>query len=130
MKNTCVVDANVILRYLLADQPDHFRKANQFMGQVKTGEIGVFIPEGVILECVYVLLKFYKVPRPEIVESLVGILNYKGVINENRSILIKSLRLFLEKNGDIVDAVVHTISKENGWSCFTFDKDLMKFEEK
>jgi predicted nucleic-acid-binding protein len=130
VKNTCVVDANVILRYLLADQPDHFRKANQFMGQVKTGEIGVFIPEGVILECVYVLLKFYKVPRPEIVESLVGILNYKGVINENRSILIKSLRLFLEKNGDIVDAVVHTISKENGWSCFTFDKDLMKFEEK
>jgi predicted nucleic-acid-binding protein len=130
VKNTCVVDANVILRYLLADQPDHFRKANQFMGQVKTGEIGVFIPEGVIIECVYVLLKFYKVPRPEIVESLVGILNYKGVINENRSILIKSLRLFLEKNGDIVDAVVHTISKENGWSCFTFDKDLMKFEEK
>lgn len=130
MKNTCVVDANVILRYLLADQPDHFRKANQFMGQVKTGEIGVFIPEGVIIECVYVLLKFYKVPRPEIVESLVGILNYKGVINENRSILIKSLRLFLEKNGDIVDAMVYTISKEYGWSCFTFDKDLMKFEEK
>ncbi len=130
MKNTCVVDANVILRYLLADQPDHFRKANQFMGQVKTGEIGVFIPEGVIIECVYVLLKFYKVPRPEIVESLVGILNYKGVINENRSILIKSLSLFLEKNVDIVDAMVHTISKEYGWSYFTFDKDLKRLEEK
>ena len=129
MKNTYVVDANVILRYLLADQPDHFRKANQFMDQVKTGEIGVFIPEGVIIECVYVLLKFYKVPRPEIVESLVGILNYKGVINENRSILIKSLRLFLEKNVDIVDAMVYTISKEYGWSYFTFDKDLKRLEE-
>jgi predicted nucleic-acid-binding protein len=130
VKNTCIVDANVILRYLLADQPDHFRKADQFMGQVKVGEVGVFIPEGVIIECVYVLLKFYKVPRPEIVESLVGILNYKGVINENRRLLIKSLRLFQEKNVDIVDAMVYTLSEEYGWSYFTFDKDLKKLDGK
>ncbi len=130
MKNTCVVDANVILRYLLADQPDHFRKADQFMGQVKVGEVGAFIPEGVIIECVYVLLKFYKVPRPEIAESLVGILNYKGVINENRRLLIKSLRLFQEKNVDIGDAMVYTLSKEYGWSYFTFDKDLKKLDGK
>jgi predicted nucleic-acid-binding protein len=130
VKNTYVVDANVILRYLLSDHREHFQKAVQFMGQVKLGEVGAFIPEGVLVECVYVLLKFYKVPRSEIALSLENILNYKGIINDNRSILIKGLRLFQEKNVDIVDAIVHTISKEKKWLSFTFDKDLGRLEEK
>lgn len=130
MKNTYVVDANVILRYLLSDHPEHFQKAVQFMGQVKLGEVEAFIPEGVLVECVYVLLKFYKVPRSEIGQSLENILNYKGIINENRSILINSLRLFQEKNVDMVDAIVYSLSKEKGWPSFTFDKDLVRLEGK
>jgi predicted nucleic-acid-binding protein len=130
VKNTYVVDANVILRYLLSDHPEHYQKAVQFMDQVKLGEVEAFIPEGVLVECVYVLLKFYKVPRSEIAQCLENILNYKGIRNDNRSILIKGLRLFQEKNVDIVDALVHTISKENNWLSFTFDKDLGRLEEK
>jgi len=130
VKNTYVVDANVILRYLLSDHPEHYQKAVQFMGQVKLGEVEAFIPEGVLVECVYVLLKFYKVPRSEIAQSLENILNYKGIINDNRTILIKGLRLFQEKNVDIVDALVYMISKENNWLSFTFDKDLGRLEEK
>lgn len=128
MKNICIVDANVILRYLLADHPDHFQKADRFMGQVKEGTTRVFIPEGVLIECVYVLIKIYKVPRPDIVKGLAGILNYKGVINDNRSLLIKSLHLFNDKNIDIVDAIVHTMAKEKSWTYFTFDKDLDKLD--
>lgn len=130
MKNTYVVDANVILRYLLADQPEHFRQASQFMGRVKTGEVNAFVPEGVLIECVYVLLKFYKVPRSEIAVNLETIINYKGIINADRSILIKGLRLFREKNVDIVDAIVYAISKERGWPAMTFDKDLDRLEKK
>ena len=130
VKNTYVVDANVILRYLLSDHPKHYEKAVQFMGQVKLGEVEAFIPEGVLVECVYVLLKFYQVPRSEIAVSFENVLNYKGIINDNRSILIKGLRLFQEKNVDIVDALVHTISKEKNWLRFTFDKDLGRLEEK
>jgi predicted nucleic-acid-binding protein len=93
------------------------------------GEVEAFIPEGVLVECVYVLLKFYKVPRSEIARSLENILNYKGIINENRSILIKGLRLFQEKNVDIVDALVYTICKKKNWLGFTFDRDLGRLEE-
>jgi hypothetical protein len=56
-------------------------------------------------------------------------LNYKGVINDHRSIFTKSLRLFQEKNVDVVDAIVHTIFRENSWRSFTFDRDLRKLEE-
>ena len=60
MRNIRVVDANVILRFLLADEPAHFDQARAFMAQVKTGEAGAYIPEGVLVECVYVLLKVYQ----------------------------------------------------------------------
>ncbi|MCU0579515.1 MAG: PIN domain-containing protein, partial [Desulfobacterota bacterium] len=111
---------------LLADHPDHFREASQFMGRVKSGEGEAFIPEGVLIECVYVLLKFYKVPRNEIATKLETMLNYKGIINKNLSILTQGLRLFRDKNVDIVDALVHSIAAENNWPVFTFDRDLRK----
>ena len=129
VKNTFVVDANVILRYLLADHPEHFRQSAQFMERVKSGEVSAFIPEGVLVECVYVLLRFYKVPRAEITGNLETIMTYKGIVNENRSILVKGLRLFQEKNVDMVDAIVHAISKEQGWPTFSFDKDLYGLEK-
>jgi predicted nucleic-acid-binding protein len=126
MKNTFVVDANIILRYLLADHAEHFRTAAEFMGRVKSGDVNLYVPEGVMIECVYVLLKCYKVPKEEIEDKLSGLLDYRGVINSNRRILLKALRLFREKNVDIVDAVVYAISKEHGWTCFLFDKDVKK----
>ena len=115
---------------MLADHPDFFQKADRFMGQVKEGITRVFIPEGVLIECVYVLSKIYKVPRTDIVKGLIGILNYRGVINDNRSTLIKSLDLFQEKNIDIVDAIIHTLAQEKKWTYFTFDKDLVKLDRK
>jgi predicted nucleic-acid-binding protein len=123
-----VIDANVILRYLLADHPERFQKAKTFMTQVKSGEVGAFIPEGVLVECVYVLLKFYQVPRAEIARTLASLLTYRGVVNEDRGILLKALQLFGDKNVDIVDALVRVISSEKGWLFFSFDKDLKTLE--
>jgi predicted nucleic-acid-binding protein len=128
MKNTFVVDTNIIIRYLLADHAGQFRAAADFMSRVKSGDVNLFIPEGVIIECVYVLLKFYKVPKREIEDNLSGLLNYKGVVNPNRKILLQALRLFREKNVDIVDAVVYAISQEHGWTYFSFDRDFKKME--
>ncbi len=107
MRNIRVVDANVILRFLLADEPAHFEKARAFMEQVKTGAACDYIPEGVLVECVYVLLKVHKVPHSEIIKKLIGLLSYKGVVDENRKLLQESLRLIAAKNVDIVDAIVY-----------------------
>lgn len=126
MRNIHVVDANVILRYLLGDHPEYFEKANAFMSQLKVGEAHAYIPEGVLIECVYVLLKVYRVPRDEIADKLVALLSYKGVRSDNRTLLIKSLQVFNEQNVDIVDAIVHVTAEERGWQLLSFDKDLGK----
>ena len=45
MKTSWVVDTNVILRYLLADHPEHFARASEFMAGLKSGNQTAYIPE-------------------------------------------------------------------------------------
>ena len=63
-----LVDTNVILRYLLQDDAALFKKASAILEKVKTGEQKVIILESVLTECVYVLLKVYKIGRPAIAD--------------------------------------------------------------
>jgi predicted nucleic-acid-binding protein len=124
VKSSVAIDANVILRYLLADHPEHYQKACALMEQVKSGEIGAFIPQGVLVECVYMLLKLYGVPRDEVADKLAAILSYRGVVNDDKAIMLSALRTFGEKNLDVVDAIVHATSVERVWASFSFDKDV------
>ncbi len=123
-----VTDANVILRYLLADHSEFSPKAAAFFEQVRNGEASALIPEGVLVECVYVLMKFYAVPRPEVAERLSQVLSYHGVVNPNREILLEALAVFARLAIDIVDAIVFVTARHHGWATFSFDKDIRKLE--
>jgi len=67
-----LVDANVILRYLLRDNETLFQKASDVLEKVRTGEEKVVILESVLTECVYVLLKVYGVNRSTILRKQVS----------------------------------------------------------
>jgi predicted nucleic acid-binding protein len=56
-----------------------------------------------------------------------GLLNYKGICQINRDILINSLNLFAEHKVDIVDAIVFATAKYQEWEMFSFDQDMNKF---
>ena len=123
-----VTDANVILRYLLADHQEFSPQAAAFFEQVRSGESTAFIPEGVLVECVYVLMKFYAVPRPEVAEKLSQVISYRGIVNPNREILLEALASFARDAIDIVDAIVFVTAQHHGWETFSFDKDIRKLE--
>lgn len=94
---------------------------------MKNTTVIAYVPESVLAECVYVLLKVYKVPKSKVCEVLAQVLRYQGISHENRSLLLASLSLFSEHNVDIVDAIVHTIAQEQKWELLSFDRDLQKF---
>lgn len=127
MKNITVLDTNVILRYLLNDHPQHFLQAQLVMAEVITGNTTVYIPDSVLAECVYVLLKVYKIPKSKVCTTLTDIFSLDGISSINRDILNNSLKLFSEHNVDIVDAIVHVTAKQQGWKVFSFDQDMKKF---
>lgn len=121
MTSTAVVDANVILRYLLGDDTKLYEKAAAFMAKVKTGESEAYVPDSVLAECVYVLLKVYGVPRDEVASKLAGLLSYKGIHRDNQAMLLAAVQLFQERNVDIVDALVFATAQRRGWAIVSFD---------
>jgi len=65
-----VVDANVIIRYLMADVDELYSQAEKIFMEAIKGERKLFIPQSVIAEVIFVLSKVYKVPRKEIVSAI------------------------------------------------------------
>lgn len=121
-----LIDANVVLRYLLKDDEILFKKASDLLEKVKIGEEAVIIPESVLAETVYVLLKLYKVQRKIISEKLREFLAYKGIANSDKKDLMDSIVLFGQTNLSIVDCLACSKSLNQGLSLFTFDNNLEK----
>ena len=119
-------DTNTIVRYLLADAPAQHSKVKEFFDKVKNGSVKTVILESVITECIYVLTKIYEVPRGRAASSLIDILHYKGIANNDQQELIRALSLFSEQGLDIVDCILCAKAVADGDHLFTSDADLNK----
>ena len=120
-----LIDTNVILRYLLGDHKIFSPKAKAFMELVSQGTKKAEIPSVVIVECIYVMERFYKVPRSEIVETLSKILNFSGVVNSDKSEILEALLKYANTNTDIVDCMLAAQSSPEK-VIISFDKDFDK----
>ena len=121
-----IPDTNAIIRYLLGDRPTLSPKAEEFFARVRTGEQKVLILESVIAEAIYVLTKAYSVPREKAASGLMGLLNYRGVSNRDRTALLDALALFNTSKLDIVDCLVIAKARRENSEPFSFDKDLLR----
>jgi len=120
-----IVDANLILRYLLQDDEQFVEYAND-----KMERHSIFIPNEVVAEVVYVLEKVYRLKRFHIYDSLQKLLGYSNIASQDRSILIEALKVYSEVNIDFVDSLLFAYSKVAGHTVFTFDKKLNQMLEK
>ena len=125
-----VIDTNIVLRFLLADHPDHFARAKELMDQVQAGKRKAYLAESVLAECLFVLTKFYKVPKEEAARRLDELLDYKGFTGDRLAILRSALAIFIANKIAFVDAVILAIAQHNGWHLETFDKALAKLAAK
>ena len=119
-KNTTksLVDANIILRYLLHDDDKMFQESKRII------ENGAEALPEVLAEVVYVLMKVYAVGRHEISEALRTMLSEVQV--NNSAVIDKALELFGENNLDFVDCILLAYNQVENMSVQTFDKQLKK----
>ncbi|MBI5739830.1 MAG: PIN domain-containing protein [Nitrospirae bacterium] len=123
-------DTNTIVRYLVKDDISLYTKAKDFFDRLKNGSIKAIILESVIAECIYVLTKIYQVPRERAAQSLIDILHYKGIANDDQKELILALSLFSKQGLDIVDSILYSKATESGDHLFTFDAELNKLAKR
>jgi predicted nucleic-acid-binding protein len=122
-------DTNILIRYLTRDVETLYTRAKNFFDQVKNGSAKTIILESVIAECIHVLTKIYKVPKDRAAASLIDILRYKGIANDDQNELIQALTLFSQRNIDIVDCILCTKATGPDKSLFTFDTELEKMNK-
>lgn len=121
-----LIDANVVLRYVLQDDPVLSERAAALIERVEQGIEVVEITEVVLMEVVWSLTTFYQVPRTEAVEYRVAFLSFPGVRVPSRRICVRALRDFSDSNADFVDCLLAARSRARSIPSYSFDETDFK----
>ena len=119
-----LVDANIVLRYILNDHPDLSARAAEVLEQHEA-----LLPPEVVCEVVYVLQKVYNVPRKQIQAKLCALLDDRLISVEKTEVLRQALSVYCVRNLDIVDALLWAYHNVEHHQVMTFDEKLSKLLE-
>lgn len=117
-----MVDANIVLRYLLDDHAELSAQAAVIPDQEK-----VTLPIEAACEVVFVLQKVYAVHREEIQHLLTDLLTETLVAMEKPEVFIKALEYYGSSTLDFVDTLLCAYHTVEGQNIFTFDNKLNQF---
>jgi len=122
----CLLDTNMVLRYLLNDVPEQFFVAKQVFDELRTSERTAILLESILAECVYVLQIHYKVPKAELAKMLDNVLRYPGIVNSDKPSLREALKLNAVNNIDFADCILVAKARIGELEVVTFDEGVKR----
>ena len=111
-----LIDANVILRYVLNDIPEMAKKSAEIVRN------GAFTTPEILAEVSYVLRKVYQMTREQSAETIKAVLN--DVHTDEKEILRYAMDLYASSSLDFVDCVIVARHNIADIPVFSFDKKL------
>ena len=114
------LDANILARYLLDDEPAQARAARRLLADAKAE---YWIPVTVVLELAWVLRKG-DAPRSVVMERLRDLLSLRNVRVQNADLVFQALR-WSAQGMDLADAL-HLVLSGKAERFATFDEALVK----
>ncbi len=109
------IDTNVIVRYLIGDDPEQADKARKVIGQEP-----VFVPRTVMLEVEWVLRGVYALPVERIIPALRALAGLPGVSVEDAPLVAQAMD-WAEAGLDFADAL-HLAAAGECTEFATFDR--------
>jgi len=113
-----LIDANVILRYLLDDDERMSKDAELIMAG------GAYTLPEVLCEVVYVLEEVYGMSKRDACACLMMILHVVAI--EEPRTMVQAILAYEEYNLDFVDCILLAKNRCYGDRVFTFDKGLQR----
>ena len=126
MTNKILLDANIIVRFLMRDNEEHYKIAETFFMALEAGQKYAILLDIIIAEIVYVLKSYYKQDKKYIVDRLELLLQYENLEVSNSAVIIEALEVYANKNIDFADAMLCAKKNLEGYEVMSFDKDLKK----
>ncbi len=122
------VDANVILRYLVGDDPEQEAVARAVMDGLTPGNPG-FICREVVLEIAWVLERSYRVSRDQIAETLMDLTASDSLVVEDSDDVAASAHRYRQGGVGFADLMIlSAAAREGAMPLHTFDRRLARME--
>ena len=124
------LDTNVLVRFLVADEPEQAaRAARLFERSADAGET-LFVAQIVVCELVWVLGYAYGRTRAEIASGLEQLLMARQLTFEAPDQIRRALQRFAAREGDLADWLIWERSRVAGCDAVaTFDSRLLRSAE-
>lgn len=126
---TFILDTNVVLRFLLADDPKQSPKSKALFELAEKGKIKLVLSPVILAELVWTLHSFFEFPRQEIATKLRGLLLHDGIALAELEIALRALDSFGRVNVDFPDCYAAALASANGYPVTSYDRDFRKFPD-
>jgi predicted nucleic acid-binding protein len=129
MQSRGFLDTNVLLRHVLQDHEDHSPQATAFVVGLERGEHAVRLADTVVFEATFTLEKTYGVPRHEIRDALIPILDLPTVVLPGKRIYYEVFDLYVREPGFSFADCYHLILtlRLDLPAILSFDRKLSRF---
>lgn len=118
------LDTNVVLRYIVQDDPSQTRTAQRYIEKHANAGSPLFLGTSVILETEWVLRSVYGFTKDEIIEVFIALLEAREMTFQDEASLERAVHRYRELNIDFADCL-HLATAQ------TFDQlPLATFEKK
>ncbi len=120
---TYFVDTNLFLRFLTNDLPAQADKVEALLRRAEKGEVKLVTTSLVIAEIVWTLESFYHIPKSEIQDKVLAILNTPGLDVDGADLLLQAAVWYAGKKADFIDAFhASWMLKREMELVYTFDQ--------
>jgi predicted nucleic-acid-binding protein len=120
------LDTNILIRYLIQDDPVQSLQANEIIGRRLTEENPGFISIVVMVEMVWVLERAYRFGARDIASVIERILQANVLVVQNEQEVFTAMIALKEGQGSFADAVIAALAASENCSCtLTFDRKAL-----
>jgi predicted nucleic-acid-binding protein len=121
------IDTNVLVRFLVQDDPVQFEKALKLIKREVAAGRPVFINQLVLMETEWVLRSRYAAPKEKIIAAISGLLETVDVQLEDEAAIEEALYMWKDASADFADCLIAAKNRRMGCrETATFDVKAAK----
>ena len=116
-------DTNLFLRYLTNDIPAQAEAFEKTLREAAAGKLTLVVSPLVCAEIVWTLESYYQLPKGDIQQKILAMLNTPGLEIPGGEIVLQAIFWYTDKNVDFIDANhAAWIASQNITQVYTFDR--------
>ena len=120
------LDTNVLVRYVMQDDPKQSPKATRLIESL-TAEAPGFVPLVVLIELIWVLSACYDLNREQVAQALEALMRAKEIALDRAEQVAQALRTFRTSSADFADCLIERTAAAAGCEkTVTFDVGTVK----